>query len=333
MYPVGPDEQARVRALRALDILDTPPEPGFDDLVAVAAALCRAPIAIINFVDADRQWGKALVGLEDSEAPREASFCARTITSDSGLLVVPDTHADPAWSGNAQVTGAPHLRFYAGAAIVTPDGHAVGSICVADREPREIDAETLTALEALARQAADQLELRRLSRRLASANVQLRRLAVQDPLTGLANRTLLHDRLTQALRTRRRTGRPVGVLFGDVDGLKRVNDELGHDAGDTLLRAVAQRLSEAARGGDTVARLGGDEFAVVCPDLTAGEDVAVVRDRLVARVAQPLLLAGEEHVPRISIGAVLAADDEDADALLRRADAAMYAIKRPAAAR
>src|SRR6476659_2101361 len=112
-HPLPDDETARLRSLRELDILDTAREQVYDDVVALAAAICGTPIALINFVDADRQWGKALVGLESSEAPREASFCARAIVGED-VLVVPDTRADPLWAGNAQVTGAPHLRFYAG---------------------------------------------------------------------------------------------------------------------------------------------------------------------------------------------------------------------------
>ena len=127
-------------ALRELAILDTAPEELYDDVVALAAAICEMPIAMINFVDSDRQWGKALVGLTDSESSREASFCARTILRDDGVLVVPDTLADSEWAENPQVTGAPGLRFYAGAAITTDDGHALGSVCVADtRAPHQLE--------------------------------------------------------------------------------------------------------------------------------------------------------------------------------------------------
>lgn len=168
-YPVPTDEAGRLAALQELSILDTPREQLYDDVVALAAAICRTPIAIINLVDADRQWGKALVGLDSSEAPREASFCARTIVAPDGMLVVPDTLDDAAWATNAQVLGAPHLRFYAGAAI-HHDGHAVGSLCVADRAPRELDATSRAALQVLARQTAAHLQLRVRSRDLESAN-------------------------------------------------------------------------------------------------------------------------------------------------------------------
>jgi two-component system, cell cycle sensor histidine kinase and response regulator CckA len=97
------DEAERLATLRELAILDTAPEQIYDDVVALAAQICDMPIAIINFVDAERQWGKAIVGLESSEAPRDASFCARTIEQEQGVLVVPDTTADPLWAAGIGV--------------------------------------------------------------------------------------------------------------------------------------------------------------------------------------------------------------------------------------
>ena len=327
-FPSPRNETARLAALRDLQILDTPAERLYDDVVQLAAAICRTPIALINLVDADRQWGKALVGLESSEAPREASFCARTIVADDGLLVVPNTLEDPAWATNAQVVGEPRLRFYAGAAIVDGDGHALGSVCVADREPRVLAAQALDALQVLARQTAAHFALRRQTRRLHEANDELRRLAVQDPLTGLPNRTLLYDRLEHALRRSGRSGGVVGVIFCDLDGFKAVNDELGHEAGDELLCTVAQRLLFAARETDTVARLAGDEFVVVCPDVGDETTLTAVAERLSAAVARPTRLRDGAADPGMSMGLVLAAAGEDVDSVLRRADAAMYAAKR-----
>jgi GAF domain-containing protein len=193
-YPIPANESARLALLQELAILDTAPEPLYDDIAKLAAAICGTPMAIINFVDADRQWGKALVGMDSSEAPREASFCARTIVTDGGMLVVPDTLNDPAWTDNAMVVGDPNLRFYAAAVIVAED-LALGTVCVADTEPRELSEEQLEALRILARQTAAHLELRRRSAQLESANDQLHQMALADSLTGLPNRTLLFDRL------------------------------------------------------------------------------------------------------------------------------------------
>jgi diguanylate cyclase (GGDEF)-like protein len=332
VIPATDDEESRLARLRALDILDTKPEQAYDDIVRLAALICDMPIAIINFVDSDRQWGKALVGLEGSEAPREASFCATTIAREDGLLVVPDTHADPLWSSNPQVVGEPGLRFYAGTALVTDDGHALGSLCVADnRGPRELDRRALDALDALARQTVALLHLRESSMEIARNNEALHKLATRDSLTGLANRAFLNDALTIALRRRMRTKETLGVLFCDLDGFKQVNDVHGHQSGDTVLRAVAERLHGAARASDLVARISGDEFVIVCPALAAAEDLDDIAARLVAAVAEPIDVAGVRIEPCLSVGMTLARDGDGVDQLLGRADAAMYDAKRSAA--
>lgn len=323
-----PNEPARLAALQDLEILDTPAEALYDDVVTLAAAICHTPMAIINFVDADRQWGKALIGLESSEAPREVSFCARAILDPDALFVVPDTHADPEWADNPMVTGAADVRFYAGAPIVTSEGHALGTVCVADNVVRDFTDAQRGALQVLARQTAAHLDLRAATRQLSQANDELRRMAVRDGLTGLANRVLLHDRLTLALGQRRRSGRDVGVLFGDLNGFKAINDTHGHAAGDELLRIVARRLALASRETDTVARYAGDEFVIVCPDLHAPPNLAPIVARAEASVSQPASILGLEITPRISLGYALATDADDADALIARADAAMYEVKR-----
>jgi diguanylate cyclase (GGDEF)-like protein len=322
-------EQARLAALYQLEILDTPPEQPFDDIVAVAAAICDTPIAIINFIDAERQWGKALIGLDSSEAPRAASFCARTIQEANGTLVVPDTLADPRWANNPQVVGDPGLRFYAGAAVVTGDGYSVGSLCVADTSgPRELGPRALAALDALARQTAVLLAMRDQTIKLSAAYKQLRNLAITDPLTSLVNRTFLEHSLWLALRGRERSGRPLGLLFGDLDGLKAINDRLGHHAGDALLRIVAERLSQSGRSADVVSRFGGDEFVVMCPDLAGTTDLEAIAERLGEATTEPVELEGEHLTPHLSIGRAMARDGDDASSLLARADADMYDAKR-----
>ncbi len=328
-----PNEQARLAALHALEILDTPPEQLYDDVVKLASVICRTPIAAINLIDSDRQWGKAIVGLDDTEAPRDASFCASTILEEDGLMVVADTLGDARWASNPMVTGDPRLRFYAGAAIVDDDGLALGTVCVADTGgPRQLDDSALDALRALARQTAAHLELRRRSAELARTNEQLREMAVTDQLTGIANRALFEHTLQLELHRRRRSHRHLGLLFCDLDGFKQVNDVHGHHVGDALLVLVAGRLQTTARSGDLVARFAGDEFVVVCPELGEPGDLGAIAARIAASVAQPARVEEARLRPRISVGAALAADADGVDDLLRRADAAMYERKRSAAA-
>jgi PAS domain S-box-containing protein len=153
------DESDRLAALQRYQILDTPPEAEFDDIVRVAAQVCGVPIALISLVDDRRQWFKAAVGLSISETPRSVGFCAHAIQQD-GIFIIGDAARDPRFETNPLVAGDPDLRFYAGAPLVTPDGFPLGTLCVIDREPRELTPDQLAALGALSRQVASLLELR-----------------------------------------------------------------------------------------------------------------------------------------------------------------------------
>ncbi len=327
--PIQSKEERRLAALYELSILDTAPEPLYDDIVSLAAAICGTEIAVINLIDRDRQWGKACFGLESSEAPREHSFCSRTIAQPDHLLIVPDALEHPEFAANPMVLDVPRLRFYAGVAVVSDEGHSFGALCVADSAPQQLDENKLDALHALARQTAAHLQLRRHMQALAEANRQLHRLATRDSLTGIANRALLLERVDYALAHVRRYGGHCGVLVGDIDSFKSINDSYGHRAGDSILQTVAQRRADTVREVDTVARSGGDEFVVVCPNLAHPDDVHLVAARLRKAVAQPVRLsAGETIVPRLSLGAALTAPGDTADSALDRADDAMYQTKR-----
>jgi two-component sensor histidine kinase len=153
-------ESERLAALRTYRILDTPPEPEFDDLVRLTARACRAPIAVINLIEDRRQWFKAKLGLRVRETPVELSICAKVLLQQ-GLTVVRDLKDDPRFQDNPLVTGEPRLRFYAGALLETPEGLPLGTLCVLDYHPRELTEEQAFTLTTLARQVMSQLELRR----------------------------------------------------------------------------------------------------------------------------------------------------------------------------
>jgi PAS domain S-box-containing protein len=157
----GEDELARLAALAALDVLDSPSEREFDTIAELAADRFDVPIALVSLVDSNRQWFKARVGLDVLETAREVSFCTHAIAGDD-VMVVPDAAADPRFADNPLVVGDPHIRFYAGAPLVLASGHRIGTLCVLDRRSRRLDARERRALKLMAQQVIDLLQLRRL---------------------------------------------------------------------------------------------------------------------------------------------------------------------------
>ena len=324
--PVDRDT-ARLAALHRYGVLDTPAEQAYDDLTALAGALCDTPVALLTFVDADRLWCKSALGLNVCEAPRSVAFCDRAIAEPGQVFEVADLSRDARFAGNPLVAGEPALRFYAGAPLVTPEGYALGTICVLDFVPRQLSARARDALQALARQAVAQLELHHAAR--------------TDGLTQLPNRAAIRERLQQAIeRTRASDGvQPYALLFLDFDRFKFVNDSLGHGAGDELLRQIGHRLRGALRASDAfarlrgessqAARLGGDEFVVLLDGLRSATDAPRVAQRLGATLSKPYRIGPHEVHTSASIGIVTSEHAHaDADAALRDADTAMYEAKR-----
>jgi GAF domain-containing protein len=162
-----PEESERLRTLRLYRVLDTAAQKAYDELTHLAAKLCDTPIGLVSLVDERRQWFKSRVGLEAQETPREMAFCAHAILQD-GPLIVEDALADPRFADNPLVTSDPNIRFYAGAPLRMPSGHALGTLCVIDRQPRGLTDQQLEALLALAHAVEAQLELQRALQDLAS---------------------------------------------------------------------------------------------------------------------------------------------------------------------
>ena len=172
-------EAHRLDALRRYGILDTPREADFDEVVSVASAVCGTPISVISLIDQGRQWFKAEVGLGVRETPIDSSICAHAILQPD-LFIVPDTKLDPRFCDNALVVGDPHLRFYAGALLETPEGFPLGTVCVLDYKPRELDEIQKAFLRLMANQVMKLLELRRINAAEHVARIQAEELLKQN---------------------------------------------------------------------------------------------------------------------------------------------------------
>ncbi|HEY2707231.1 MAG TPA: HWE histidine kinase domain-containing protein [Caulobacteraceae bacterium] len=193
------NEAERLAALDGYEVMDTPAEADFDDLVKIAAEICGTPMALISLVDARRQWFKASVGVTASETPREVAFCAHAI-QQTGVFTVEDAARDPRFAANPLVTGDPNLRFYSGAPLMTADGLPLGTLCVLDIKPSHLTPAQESALEALSRQVVAQLELRRLLAQ-QQEEAELRTLLIQELQHRIKNTlATVQSMVSQSLR-------------------------------------------------------------------------------------------------------------------------------------
>jgi diguanylate cyclase (GGDEF)-like protein len=338
------DEAARLAALQAYAILDTPPEQAFDDIVRLAVTLCGAPAATISLIDRDRVWFKARIGVDQPQVPREHSLCNHAIDAPGRTLVVEDLAADPsAAAGRRRLEGKPP-RFYAGVPLLSPDGYALGALSVADVEAHHLTDAQVEGLQLLARQTQHLLELRRLMKeqgRLLTAREQaaknaeqaraewqqrheaLRRVASLDPLTGLLNRGAMEELLAEALKVAPDKRLPYSLLLLDIDHFKLVNDRHGHLVGDSVLRAVAQAVLQTIRQGDVAVRYGGEEILIYLPATTLAEATEVAHRIRVAVAEAPLVLP-----VTVSVGVAAGEPTRDRpEQTFDRADQALYRAK------
>jgi len=449
-------EELRMQDLDSYEILDTLAESEFDALTRLAQLCAGTPVAFISFIDRERQWFKSSQGLKIRETLRSVAFCDYTIKQREAL-VVEDAREAPQFRDNPLVTAGHGFVFYAGVPLISPQGHALGTLAVIDYAPRKATPELLESLKTIAgeimlhlllhkerlladRFAAEHLEAERRFKVLLEnlpgmvyrcrldqrwtmefisegsvritgyrpeeftsgrvdfvelivpedremvanrvdesvqqhapyqiiyrilnhdgdlrwvweqgaavrdrtdevtalegfitditehkqAEQLIQHIAYHDSLTGLANRSLLNDRLAMLVSTSQRKNRNFAVLFLDLDRFKYINDILGHVVGDKLLQQVGTRLKACVREMDTVARVGGDEFIIVLPDTSAPEAAAVAQ-KILGGLAQPFQVDENPLITEASIGiALFPQDGRDSEELLRCADIAMFSAK------
>jgi diguanylate cyclase (GGDEF)-like protein len=311
--PIPENEPARLATLRTLKILDTPPEERFDRLTRLARRLFDVPIALVSLIDENRQWFKSCAGLDAQETSRDISFCGHAILHDD-VFMIPDARADVRFHDNPLVTGGPGIRFYAGQPLSVPNGTRLGTLCLIDTRPRELDTEQCGLLRDLAH--------------IVEQEITAIELATVDELTLIANRRGFEALAQHALNVCKRMGRDASLLFFDLDDFKRINDTYGHAEGDRALTIFATALRESLRESDVIGRLGGDEFVALLTD--AGDDDARhALDRLSDALAARDAASSPGYRIRFSVGQTRFEAQRHASVidLLASSDSKMYAHK------
>lgn len=316
--PVPKNERSRLEELHLLEILDTAFEERFDRYTELVASLFQFPICLISLVDEDRQWFKSAHGLEFRETKRDRSFCAHAL-AQGDTLVIPDASVDPRFADNPLVRGKPYLRFYAGALVHGPHGLPLGTLCLLDHKPRHFGDRDCGHLRQFA--ALAERELLR-HHELRETRHAARQDAYFDALTGLPNRRLLEDRLESLVQlARAQDGAPFVLLHIDIVDFLRVNRSLGREAGDCILRELADRLRGLCPAEGTVARLQADRFAMIAPRTRYEElESRALIFRLARELSRPVYIDEREQFLRLRIGvSVCQGQGDTGAALLERA--------------
>lgn len=337
-------ESERLAVLDSYFILDSDPEQAFDDIAQLACLVCDTSVAGITFVDYGRQWFKANVGLGLRQAPRGEAVCDIAIRTPDQLLEVPDLTQDARTPMRPLDAAGAALRFYAGMPLRSPEGYALGTLCVLDPTPRTLAPAQRQALAALARQVQHLLELRRyllqqgnlLQQRLADAerlenaradlqrrHDDMKRAATHDALTGLLNRTALEQLRQRPDAMLKLEAAAYALAVVDIDHFKQVNDKYGHLIGDEVLRSVAETIAGSIRQEDIAVRYGGEEFLVVllATPLSSAYEIA-------ERIRQSVTEAPLPFPVTVSIGIAAGMPPQDTpERVFELADQALYRAK------
>jgi diguanylate cyclase (GGDEF)-like protein len=304
-------EKLRLRDLHDYAILDTPPEESFDRITRLAKMTLQTPMAVVSLVAADRQWFKSRQGVSACETARDISFCTHTIQLNEPLIIR-DALEDPRFAKSPLVLGDPFIRFYIGSPLNTPTGYNIGALCAMDTVPHDPSINQVKLLQDLGRLVIDELELRKL--------------ACLDPLTGVLTKRGLEKAINRLVA--KLDSAAACVVMMDVDHFKHVNDTHGHGAGDRVLQSAVEACRDSVRPEDIISRVGGEEFAIILPGMALSEGLKAAERMRKAIKAQttktregPISVTASFGVAMVSPGL------RDFEKALAAADEAMYAAK------
>jgi len=308
------DEEARLKALRSLNVLDTPSEERFDRLTRLAKRMFNVPIALVSLVDENRQWFKSCIGLDVSETPRDISFCGHAILGNE-IFIIPDAAKDERFSDNPLVLNEPYIRFYAGCPLRYLDSSMLGTLCIIDTQPRVLNKEDLEALKDLAE--------------LAEHELMAVQLATLDELTKISNRRGFIKLAQHGLHMCARHNISASIVFFDLNEFKSINDTFGHAEGDLALIAFSDQIKSSFRNSDVFGRIGGDEFAVLLTD-TSLEPVGKTISRFQDSIEQYNKKSDRGYDISFAEGIVDIDHEKNLplESLLSQADSLMYDKKR-----
>lgn len=308
------NEDHRIKVLKSLNILDTPPEERYDRITRVTKKAFNLPIALISIVDEDRQWFKSCIGLNKSETDRDISFCGHAILGDE-VFVIEDTLNDYRFKDNPMVTSSPFIRFYAGVPLKYLDGSNLGTLCIKDIKPREFsnyDMKILKDLGAIVENEINSIHL-----------------ATMDELTGILNRRGFIILAENSMKMAKRLKLTSTFIYLDLNKFKPINDNYGHEEGDRVLRFFSKSLKELSRESDIIARMGGDEFVVILTN-TISETAELFISRLKTKCKNFETKCGDSIDIDFAAGIfeVKPGLDMDIDIILNNTDKLMYKEKR-----
>lgn len=304
------NEAERLATLYKLQILDTDVEERFDRVTRIACKLFGVPIAVISFLEAERQWMKSTQGFSIKEAARKTSFCGHVIAANE-LMVVEDASKDVRFFDNPFVLEKPNFRFYLGCPLKIKE-YSVGVFCLIDDKPKSINALDQNIIYDLTQMVEMDLE-----------SLQT---AITDELTGLTNRRGFLKLAGYLFQQCQRESRPFALLFFDLDKFKHINDQFGHAEGDRVLKEFSQSLLQNFRFYDVIARLGGDEFCVFCSGLNQ-VDVASITQRVKDSLKS---VETKGYTIEFSVGCIQYNKEQHQtiEQMLSLADAKMYSDKK-----